>query len=428
MYSATISKSLILCLLWIFCQGIDSGPTATGEETVDRINSTRSILELYKFFRNTENPPRQEVDAIKKSDTIRSYTGRIIDGHFFTTESRKWRVVFPTFDKFNETLLLAELHIKITEGSDHVVGLDTNHMLTFPCDSTTPLAVCRKRKLQRSMETTKYISSDDEGTTVIDFTDELRNWISPEGTVNRMVELWSFRGTEQDLRGDEHLARDVEATRSNRRRKMMKLLSDREFQAANSADDDDGDGVLEVNLVVYGRSSADKTIAQEMFSVTAHREGQLRRVRRSTITNEERSERRKKKKQKLLRKERREELQRAREEKLARQSAPVENGPCRVVEMEVNFEEIGWSKWILYPKNFNAMRCAGRCSGPLDAIHNPSNHAVMQDLIRLKMPGRAPEPCCIPTKLQPLSMLYVEEGAIVVRHHDEMVAEECGCR
>lgn len=330
-------------------------------------------------------------------------------------------MVFPSIHELEDELLLAELHINIaTTNVDYIVGMDTNHMLSFPCDSTTPLAVCRRRKLLKSMETTKYIEASNTESAVIDFTEELRKWFSSDGLTTRLVELWTYRGTEDDLRRNDQLTEDMDAVTNQHRRKMVKLLSDREF--LTSTQEYPTDVLQSVNLVVYTKGSFEQSIVHDRMSQSLH----LDQNRHRRSTDEERMERRRKKKERQLRNERRQELQRQREAKLAQKSA--DRGPCRVVEMQVDFQNIGWSKWILYPTNFNAKRCAGHCSGPLEAIHNPSNHAVMQDLIRMKMPGRAPEPCCIPTRLQPLSMLYVEDGTIVVRHHEEMVADECGCR
>lgn len=57
----------------------------------------------------------------------------------------------------------------------------------------------------------------------------------------------------------------------------------------------------------------------------------------------------------------------------------VRKGPlCSKVDMWVDFEKIGWSEWIVYPKRYNAYRCAGSCPTPVDETFSPTNHAYMQ--------------------------------------------------
>lgn len=51
---------------------------------------------------------------------------------------------------------------------------------------------------------------------------------------------------------------------------------------------------------------------------------------------------------------------------------------CRRVEMHVDFNQIGWGSWIVFPKRYNAYRCEGPCPGPLGEHLNPTNHAYMQ--------------------------------------------------
>lgn len=104
------------------------------------------------------------------------------------------------------------------------------------------------------------------------------------------------------------------------------------------------------------------------------------------------------------------------------------NEKCQLFDFEVDFNVIGWGKWIMHPKKFNARFCSGVCPSPIDVQYKPTNHALLQTLMRIKRPQSAPLPCCVPIKLKPISMLYFEHDEIVVRHHDDMIASECGCR
>ncbi|KAL0979361.1 hypothetical protein UPYG_G00184110 [Umbra pygmaea] len=100
---------------------------------------------------------------------------------------------------------------------------------------------------------------------------------------------------------------------------------------------------------------------------------------------------------------------------------------CRKVDMWVDFDQIGWDEWIVYPKRYNAFRCEGECPTPVDESFSPTNHAYMQSLLKLYHPDRVGCPSCVPTRLSPLSMLYYGEEDVVLRHHDDMIVEECGC-
>lgn len=52
---------------------------------------------------------------------------------------------------------------------------------------------------------------------------------------------------------------------------------------------------------------------------------------------------------------------------------------------------------------------------------------LLQSLLRHHHPERGSCPSCVPTRLSPLSMLYFENDDLALRHHEEMIVEECGC-
>ncbi|CAI5650299.1 unnamed protein product [Oreochromis niloticus] len=105
----------------------------------------------------------------------------------------------------------------------------------------------------------------------------------------------------------------------------------------------------------------------------------------------------------------------------------VQRPLCRKVDMWVDFDHIGWDEWIVHPKRYNAYRCEGECPTPLDESFSPTNHAYMQSLLKHHHPERVTCPSCVPTRLSPLSMLYFENDDLTLRHHEDMIVEECGC-
>ncbi|XP_073484994.1 nodal homolog 2-A-like [Aquarana catesbeiana] len=119
------------------------------------------------------------------------------------------------------------------------------------------------------------------------------------------------------------------------------------------------------------------------------------------------------------------------EKSIIRNSVPFkaeENGNyCRKVDMFVDFEVIGWAEQILHPKRFNAYRCEGSCPVPLNEFFKPSNHAYIKSLVNFYNPDKMGCMLCAPVKMKPLSMLIYEKKNLVLKHHEDMVVEECGC-
>ncbi|KAL1773126.1 embryonic growth/differentiation factor 1 [Sigmodon hispidus] len=109
-------------------------------------------------------------------------------------------------------------------------------------------------------------------------------------------------------------------------------------------------------------------------------------------------------------------------------------GTCRTRRLHVSFREVGWHRWVIAPRGFLANFCQGACTLP-EALPVPGgppvlNHAVVRALMNAAAPGPgAGPPCCVPARLSPISVLFFDNSDnVVLRHYEDMVVDECGCR
>lgn len=101
---------------------------------------------------------------------------------------------------------------------------------------------------------------------------------------------------------------------------------------------------------------------------------------------------------------------------------------CRRHPLYVDFNDVGWHKWIIAPSGYDAFFCLGECRFPLADHMNSSSHAMVQTLVN-SVNGAVPRACCIPTSLSPIALLYLDpEDRVVLKNYQDMVVEGCGCR
>ncbi|XP_051938238.1 protein DVR-1 [Hippocampus zosterae] len=102
---------------------------------------------------------------------------------------------------------------------------------------------------------------------------------------------------------------------------------------------------------------------------------------------------------------------------------------CKARRLYVDFKDVGWQDWIIAPQGYVANYCHGECPFPLSDSLNSTNHAILQTLVHSLDPGSTPQPCCVPVRFSPISMLYYDNNDnVVLRHYQDMVVDECGCR
>ncbi|XP_072775424.1 embryonic growth/differentiation factor 1 isoform X3 [Taeniopygia guttata] len=111
-------------------------------------------------------------------------------------------------------------------------------------------------------------------------------------------------------------------------------------------------------------------------------------------------------------------------------SPPLTPSPlCKPRRLYISFSDVGWENWIIAPQGYLANYCGGECPFPLAAELNSTNHAVLQTMVHSLDPQGTPQPCCVPVRLSPISILYYDNSDnVVLRHYEDMVVDECGCR
>ncbi|KAK5850493.1 hypothetical protein PBY51_001371 [Eleginops maclovinus] len=112
-----------------------------------------------------------------------------------------------------------------------------------------------------------------------------------------------------------------------------------------------------------------------------------------------------------------------------RRKRKAEREHCHRTSLRVNFRDIGWDSWIVAPPEYDAFECRGLCYHPLTEEMTPSKHALIQMLMNIRNPKKTNMACCVPIKLDPITVMYQENGRLTIRYlYEEMKVAECGCR
>ena len=106
---------------------------------------------------------------------------------------------------------------------------------------------------------------------------------------------------------------------------------------------------------------------------------------------------------------------------------------CCRYPLYIDFAEIGYD-WIQQPAGFWASYCDGSCPRDYKVAHNfapvqSRMHAITKydDLGQLN-PYAVPEPCCSPSRLSPLPVMYFnEDGMPETGVLSDMIIDECHC-
>ncbi|XP_044267733.1 protein 60A-like [Tribolium madens] len=103
---------------------------------------------------------------------------------------------------------------------------------------------------------------------------------------------------------------------------------------------------------------------------------------------------------------------------------------CRIHTLYISFKDLKWQDWVIAPEGYAAYYCAGECNFPLTAHMNATKHALVQSLVHLIQPKRFPKPCCAPTELAPIPLVYYLDAGtsnVVLKKYSNMAVKSCGC-
>ncbi|XP_020285017.1 uncharacterized protein LOC109855310 [Pseudomyrmex gracilis] len=103
------------------------------------------------------------------------------------------------------------------------------------------------------------------------------------------------------------------------------------------------------------------------------------------------------------------------------------NKKCCRHELTVMFKDLPGFEFIVAPKSFDAGYCKGRCP---PRYHPAHHHALLQSLLWKENRKRVPKPCCAPSKLQELTILYFDENEVTklqVSYWKNIQVLECAC-
>ncbi|XP_013881660.1 growth/differentiation factor 8 [Austrofundulus limnaeus] len=98
----------------------------------------------------------------------------------------------------------------------------------------------------------------------------------------------------------------------------------------------------------------------------------------------------------------------------------LETRCCRY-SLTVDFQDFGWD-WIIAPRRYKANYCSGECEY-MHLQKYPHTH-----LVTATNPRGTTGPCCTPTKMSPINMLYFNhKEEIIYGKMPSMVVDRCGC-
>ncbi|XP_051025875.1 growth/differentiation factor 15 [Acomys russatus] len=109
-----------------------------------------------------------------------------------------------------------------------------------------------------------------------------------------------------------------------------------------------------------------------------------------------------------------------------RDSCPLGPGRCcHLQTVQATLEDLGWSDWVLSPRQLQLSMCVGECP---HLYRSASTHAQIKARLHGLQPDRVPAPCCVPSGYTPVVLMHrTDSGGVSLQTYDDLVARGCHC-
>ena len=92
------------------------------------------------------------------------------------------------------------------------------------------------------------------------------------------------------------------------------------------------------------------------------------------------------------------------------------------------FRDFGW-EWVIHPTKYTANYCNGDCGLGVMMPTSPHAHLIQQQQqTSTNNNVKVRSPCCTPTKMSGISMLYLDPNKnVILGKLPRMKVDKCGC-
>lgn len=285
--------------------------------------------------------------------------------------SRRWTATFDlTTLLADDRIQAAELRFRFpraTRASNITVEIYHHH--DYPCRQTQE--ICQEHQLVGYLSVSSVINSSQHWK-VYNLTDPLLNWLGQEQVSRSSMKRRSPNKTKRDvffpnpvqLAGSTRQQNPFQLAGSTKQQNPVQLAGSKTRQSPCVSD--------RALLVVFSHTGSEEgSQAKASLLHTAEQSKFL-------STTEPKKIRRPKRHKKKRGHSGQRDPPDMRGPEVSSGNNEIDLSLCRRVDMHVDFNQIGWGSWIVFPKKYNAYRCEGICPSPLGEDLNPTNHAYMQ--------------------------------------------------